>query len=344
MERPSISVVIPTYNRAGLVPRAIQSALAQVNATDEVLVVDDASTDNTREVVARFGERVRFVAAPHGGAGATRNRGVAEARRELVAFLDSDDEWLPGHLDLHRRLHAARPDLAFSFSNFKSQSHGQTDSGFLRTWQADPRSWEELIAPPIALANVLGPDAPFPEASTYIGSVYLSEMVADMTPTFTVVARRNCLPDSDWFADYVAFHEDWAAFGRLAACGPAAFVDVDTAIQHGHALGRLTQTHDLRKIHGRLSVLQRVWGADPGFVRAHGDAYAAQLRRWRLALIRFLLTLGQTRQARDEIRRTPRTPLRYRMFARLPAPLARGVVTSWRKLRGRETENADVPS
>src|SRR5439155_18013272 len=102
MANLGISVIIPTYNRARLVPRAVRSALAQVTADDEVLVADDGSTDNTAEALAEFEDRIRHLRLPHAGAGATRNRGVAEATRPRIAFLASDDEWLPGQLKLQR--------------------------------------------------------------------------------------------------------------------------------------------------------------------------------------------------------------------------------------------------
>src|SRR4051812_26283844 len=88
-----VSIVIPTYNRAALVGRAIESALRAASPGDEILVVDDGSTDGTEAALASFRDRIRFITAPHRGAGATRNRGIAEAGGDLIAFLDSDDEW-----------------------------------------------------------------------------------------------------------------------------------------------------------------------------------------------------------------------------------------------------------
>lgn len=91
----AISVVIPTWNRAAIVGGAIRSALNQSRPPLEVLVCDDGSTDDTREVVARVGDpRVRWIPGPRGGRPAIpRNRGLREARGEWIAFLDSDDEW-----------------------------------------------------------------------------------------------------------------------------------------------------------------------------------------------------------------------------------------------------------
>jgi glycosyltransferase involved in cell wall biosynthesis len=93
-----ISVVIPTYNRGNLIRRAIQSVLNQTRLPDEVIVVDDGSSDDTREQVASFGGAVRYVHQTNAGASHARNRGVHEVQSEWVAFLDSDDIWLEGHI------------------------------------------------------------------------------------------------------------------------------------------------------------------------------------------------------------------------------------------------------
>jgi glycosyltransferase involved in cell wall biosynthesis len=105
-----VSVVLPTYNRAGTLARAIDSVLEQDFRDLELIVIDDASTDDTRERVAACADpRLRLLMlARNAGASAARNRGVAAARGALIAFQDSDDEWLPGRLrtqvDLLERL------------------------------------------------------------------------------------------------------------------------------------------------------------------------------------------------------------------------------------------------
>jgi hypothetical protein len=97
---PLVSVVIPAYNRAAVVPRAIDSVRRQRYPRWEIVVVDDASRDDTAAVVERSGDsRIRCVRHPvNRGCPAARNTGVEAATGEVVAFLDSDDEWLPGHL------------------------------------------------------------------------------------------------------------------------------------------------------------------------------------------------------------------------------------------------------
>jgi glycosyltransferase involved in cell wall biosynthesis len=93
-----ISAVVPTYNRAHIVGRAIESALAQVHAPSEIIVVADGELDNTRAVVESYGQAVRYVRGANAGVSAARNRGVREAKCEWIAFLDSDDYWVPDHL------------------------------------------------------------------------------------------------------------------------------------------------------------------------------------------------------------------------------------------------------
>lgn len=104
----AVSAVIPVYNGAQYLGEAIRSVLAQTHPVTDCLVIDDGSTDATHEVVAGFGNDVRYVRLPRGGQSRARNRGTWLARGELVAFLDHDDAWLPSKLELqleelHRR-------------------------------------------------------------------------------------------------------------------------------------------------------------------------------------------------------------------------------------------------
>ena len=88
-----ISAVIPCYNAAAFIGEAIDSALGQSRPPDEIVVVDDGSTDASAEVIRGFGARVRLVVQPNGGIGAARNRSLAEASGDGIAFLDADDVW-----------------------------------------------------------------------------------------------------------------------------------------------------------------------------------------------------------------------------------------------------------
>ena len=98
-QRLTISVVIPAYNAYSTIVRAIESVLRQSRRADEIIVVDDESTDDLQAALMPFGERVQVIRKSNGGAAAARNRGISAAQGDAIAFLDADDEWEPVFLE-----------------------------------------------------------------------------------------------------------------------------------------------------------------------------------------------------------------------------------------------------
>ena len=118
MTSERLSVVIPAYNAATTVRSAVRSVLNQTVAALEVIVVDDGSSDATAEVVSAMADpRVRLVSRPNGGPAAARNAGIAAARGEWVAFLDSDDLWLPRYVERATAALAAAPNPGFAYTD-----------------------------------------------------------------------------------------------------------------------------------------------------------------------------------------------------------------------------------
>jgi len=130
-----VSVVTPTYNRAPLLPRAVQSVLAQDYLDLELLVIDDGSTDDTPSVMARLADpRLRYTRFEvNRGCGAAKSEGVARARGELVAFLDSDDCWKPGKLARVVAAFARHPEMDLAFSDYEDINYiqGTRETGFV---------------------------------------------------------------------------------------------------------------------------------------------------------------------------------------------------------------------
>lgn len=126
-----ISVVIPTYNRVAFVTKAIDSVLNQTFADYEVIVVDDGSTDDTKETLKQYLDKIKYIYQDNSGVSAARNTGIAVARGEWVAFLDSDDEWRADYL-------AKQMKHAIAFSRITMQTanclfiglDGKTESYF----------------------------------------------------------------------------------------------------------------------------------------------------------------------------------------------------------------------
>ena len=110
-----VSVVIPAYNSGEFLARAIESALAQDYPNKEIIVVDDGSRDNTREVARAFEAQARYVFQENAGPGAARNRGIRESKGEFIAFLDSDDEWTPGRLAYGLHPMIERPGIEMTY-------------------------------------------------------------------------------------------------------------------------------------------------------------------------------------------------------------------------------------
>jgi hypothetical protein len=111
-----VTAVIPVYNGAASIPRAIESVLAQTYPVAELIVVDDGSTDGTASAVRAFGPRVRYLYQPNSGVAAARNRGLWEATTEWVAFLDHDDRWLPEKLHCQVSALQANPQSKLCYS------------------------------------------------------------------------------------------------------------------------------------------------------------------------------------------------------------------------------------
>ncbi len=106
----SVSVIIPTHNRIHTLPRALDSVLAQSRAIDEIIVVDDGSTDSTADLVLDNYPEVTLLQQPNLGVSAARNHGIREATSDWIALLDSDDRWLPTKLEAQFALLEQHPD------------------------------------------------------------------------------------------------------------------------------------------------------------------------------------------------------------------------------------------
>jgi glycosyltransferase involved in cell wall biosynthesis len=148
---PMLSVVIPAHNSAATLARALASVLAQTRRPEEVIVVDDQSTDNIREVLASYPQgSIKLISTKvRKGAGGARNEGVAGAAGDVIAFLDADDEWLPNKLEKQLVLLLADPRLSFVTCGANSISPGGTDLGDTygaHRIAAGSEAWKQLLA------------------------------------------------------------------------------------------------------------------------------------------------------------------------------------------------------
>jgi glycosyltransferase involved in cell wall biosynthesis len=127
-DRPLVSVVVPAYNCARYVAEALRSALEQQYNPVEIIVVNDGSTDDTPEVIRTFGDRITLINQSNAGAAAARNAAIEKARGDYIAFLDSDDLWLPGKLAAQVSYLEAHPEIGMvysAWSEWRTDSTGQ---------------------------------------------------------------------------------------------------------------------------------------------------------------------------------------------------------------------------
>jgi glycosyltransferase involved in cell wall biosynthesis len=129
MERPSVSVVIPVYNNAPYIAAAVQSVLSQTRQPDEIIVVDDGSTDGTAKALEQFRGEIRYVYQQNRGEPAARNRGISESKYAFVAFLDGDDLWREDKLELQMRYLEEHPGCSLVYSDMSTfDEKGEIDA------------------------------------------------------------------------------------------------------------------------------------------------------------------------------------------------------------------------
>jgi glycosyltransferase involved in cell wall biosynthesis len=194
---PDISVVLATYDRRATLPRAIASVLAQEDAHFELIIVDDASRDGTRDYLATLADpRIRVILAErNGGPSAARNLGLAAARADVVAFLDSDDAYRPGRLGTPLGVFAGDAGLACTLSS---------------AVRHDRKGAREARIPPARLA---------PAAFEWA-------LLCDLVPVeaTSITVRRNAALAAGGFCERLRLTEDREFLIRLARHGGAALL------------------------------------------------------------------------------------------------------------------------
>jgi glycosyltransferase involved in cell wall biosynthesis len=328
----AVSTVIPTYNRCGLLPRAIASALAASRHCDEIIVIDDGSTDDTEHAVAPFLDRIRYIKVANGGPGRARNIGVAAARNPLVAFLDSDDEWMPDKLEIQRGIMAALPDVLYCFSDFAHKS-GEVEHAYLINWHRDTRAWEQILGPGQKLSDLMPSASERADARVHVGDLGTAQMQKLYVFTSTLIVRRAQAGAALRFAEDIHIYEDWECYGRLSNAGPGAYLDIETVLQHDHEGVRLTGADPIDRVTARIKVLERVWGSKPEFLDRHGERYRAVMGEQQDLLVKLLIVAGRSEEARREMRRWAKVPLSYSLLVSMPPFLAQGLLSARSRLR-----------
>jgi glycosyltransferase involved in cell wall biosynthesis len=226
--QPKVSIIIPTYNRATYVPRAIDSVLGQTYKNYEIIVVDDGSNDGTKELLQnKYADRIRYIYQNNAGPAAARNTAINAARYELIAFLDSDDIWLPRKLEMQLPS-MLDPQIVLSFTN--SLCENSAHDGCLAIKELDHETNTKVIEYPLRFViRISGYEA------------LLSSWIC----------KKEALRRIGNFDEGMRIAEDTAVLYKLAAEGSFAMVCEPLLVKRIHYNEQLTnlKSMDYRKEH-----------------------------------------------------------------------------------------------
>jgi len=244
----TVSLIIPTYNRAHLIALAIESALAQTRVPDEILIIDDGSTDNTAEVLSRFAAPVRLLRQPNRGRSVARNLGLRAATGDAVLFLDSDDLLLPRTVETFTAVLERQPDVDVVY--------GDAELIDIKGRRIGLNSERTLGRRPSG--NILG------------------ELGRRCCLTMASMVRRSALAGIA-FEEGMECGEDYDFWRRLAARSQFAYVDVPVMCYRMHE-GMTVTADPTNTLDMELEVQRRIQ-AMPEFAalprRERAGAYAA---------------------------------------------------------------------
>ena len=209
----TVSVIIPTFNRAGRVIRAISSVQEQTFTDFEIIVVDDGSTDETERSLTRFGNRIKYIAHPaNRGVSASRNTGIKNSSAPFIAFLDSDDHWLPEKLECQMRF-------------FESNSNAfacQTEEIWIRKGRrVNPR--QKHLKPS--------------------GDIFEPSLKLCLVSPSAVMLRRSLLEDVGLFDENLPACEDYDLWLRIACRHFVYLIEQPLIIKEGGHSDQLSSRH-----------------------------------------------------------------------------------------------------
>jgi len=299
---PAVSVVLPTFNRAHLVGRALESVEAQTFRDIEIVVVDDGSTDDTRGVVELFGRAatlpLTYIHQPNRGCAAARNRGLRVARGSFLGFLDSDDAWLPNAVEsLVDALVRSDADFAYSPA-IESFADGS-----------------ERVNHPVAAGH--------PEA--FAEEHFQHTNLRNGAFMF----RRSVLSTVPGLDESLRYNEDSDFIQRVAVRHRSVYCDRPTVRVYHHE-GQ--KSRNRAEIYGALlTSAERILAENPEFGRQLGRAAETRLHELRMERARALLLAGRFEEAQETaLHATPTVRLAVAMRSTAPLRVRAAVSRSIR--------------
>ncbi len=210
MKVPTVSVIIPTFNRAWTLSSAIDSVLAQSFQDFELIIVDDGSTDNTNALLTQYGDTIKVLPQANRGVSAARNRGIHAARGRLIAFLDSDDEWMPEKLAVQVEFFKQNPTLQIC----------QTEEIWIRKGQhVNPKKRHKKPS----------------------GDIFKPSLHLCLVSPSAVMLRRALFERVGFFDEALPACEDYDMWLRISCHYPVGLIDTPLIIKRGGHADQLSR-------------------------------------------------------------------------------------------------------
>ena len=224
-EKPLVSVIIPTFNRGWVVAEAVQSVIAQEYQPLEIIVVDDGSTDNTREELMPFMEKIVLVTQKNMGVSAARNTGIRRSHGSLVAFLDSDDLWLPGKISTQVDFFNMNPDAMIC----------QTEEIWIRnSKRVNPKKKHKKLS----------------------GMIFEPSLHLCLVSPSAVMIKKSLFDIKGYFDEELKACEDYDLWLRISSTIPVHLIDRLLIVKRGGHKDQLSNNHSLDKY--RIKSLEKL--------------------------------------------------------------------------------------
>lgn len=301
-QRPTVSVIVPTFNRADWLEATVRSALGQTRPPLEVIVVDDGSTDRTEAVARGLPAPVRYLRQANAGVGAARNTGAAAATGDYLAFLDCEDLWVPEKLDVQLRTLARRPGTGWAVSDCTviglDDRPVNGPQGFRRVFAvfretgADP---ERHFA--AHLTRDEGDGIP-----AYGGDLFALLFAGNVCLPSSALVRRDLFEQLGGFDPAWRLAEETEFFHRLAAAAPGVIVMAPLVGYRVGQSGALTSpANTVKLVRGALESLDRAAVSRGALTPAEREARDRGRERLLLRLAYAQLASYDPRGARESL-------------------------------------------
>jgi glycosyltransferase involved in cell wall biosynthesis len=242
-----VSVIIPTYNRALICRTAVESVLSQTHGNVEVVVVDDGSKDNTRELINGLDKRVKYIYQANAGVSAARNTGLGAATGDYIAFLDSDDVWLPWKLEAQLSVLHAYPEAGMVWTDMLAvDENGATlHESYLKLMYSAYEYFdrETCFRTNHVLTDIWkGCPNVYTDKKCYSGNIFSWMFMGNLVHTSTALLRRERQKKVGLFdVDLIKSGEDYDFHFRTCRGGDVAYIDVPSIRYQVGAADQLTQ-------------------------------------------------------------------------------------------------------